>query len=414
MTATDPTDENETVTVAMATGPPAAAARAAPVGISGGYQPALDGVRAIAVGLVMIFHLGLDWKGLPLGGGWLGVDVFFVLSGYLITSLLLAERRKSGRTNLRNFYVRRLLRLAPLSVLLVVVCWVGQRIGLSSPLGLALSSKGALSILFYVANWMHLRSPGSVGAMMHTWSLSIEEQFYLIWPAVLIGAFALAKRGGRWALIALTAAAAIGCGLYRRHLWNQVWAQGPSGDPWRTWRHFFFSSFERPDGLVVGCLLALLLHGFTPTRAVRVVVDFLGIIGTVVASLIIVQAPFRTWTPWVRFMPAWGLSALNLSVAAVLASLVLHPTSLGAKVLSLRPLCWIGRRAYGIYLIHPLVIVIVVRQTDLPASSSILLVVAASLLVAGASFHWIETPFLRLKDRFSSHVTPAPAPEPAT
>ena len=92
-----------------------------PVGISGGYRPALDGIRAIAVCMVILFHLGRDGYGVALGGGWLGVDIFFVLSGYLITSLLLTEHRRSRRVNVRNFYARRLLPLAPLSPLLVSV-----------------------------------------------------------------------------------------------------------------------------------------------------------------------------------------------------------------------------------------------------------------------------------------------------
>ena len=125
-----PDDHVDPVVETAATAAHVTGERGAPVGISGGYQPALDGIRAIAVGVVIMFHLGQQWSGTPLGGGWLGVDMFFVLSGYLITALLIAERDRTGRTNLRNFYARRLLRLAPLSILLVAVCWGGQRLGL--------------------------------------------------------------------------------------------------------------------------------------------------------------------------------------------------------------------------------------------------------------------------------------------
>jgi peptidoglycan/LPS O-acetylase OafA/YrhL len=380
--------------------------RLAPLGISGGYQPALDGIRAIAVGLVIMFHLGQQWRGTPLGGGWIGVDVFFVLSGYLITALLLAERRKTGRTNLRNFYARRLLRLAPLSILLVAVCWGGERIGLRSSLGLYLPTKGAVAILLYFANWMHLWHPGSPGSLMHTWSLSIEEQFYLVWPTVVVAGFALAKRNARWLLAAMAAGAAVACALYRRHLWYQATASWSGLG--QAWKHFYYSSFQRPDGLVIGCLVALCLHGLRPTRLRRIVADVFGVVASVVAAAIIVRARFTTGLTNVRFIPVWGLSAMNVSVAVVLVSLVLHPTSLGARALSLRPLRWVGRRAYGIYLIHPLIVAIVKRYSPWAGFVSAVLVVGVTLALAAASFRWIERPFLRRKDRFSSHVAPEP------
>lgn len=380
-----------------------------PVGISGGYQPALDGIRAIAVSIVILFHLGLAGYGHPLTGGWLGVDMFFVLSGYLITALLLAERRRSGRNNLPNFYVRRILRLAPLSILLVVVCWIGQRVGPLSVLDLSLTSRGAISIVFYFSNWMFLLREGSTGSLMHAWSLSIEEQFYLIWPALVIGVFAVSKRNARWVLAGLAVVAAAVCGLYRRHLWYQALAGGSGDHIWRVWERFYFSSFQRPDGLVIGCLLALLLHGVRPTRMLRIIVSILGVIAAVIAASIVYKSAAKLWLPWVPFLPAWGLSAMNVSVAVVLAALVLHPTSLGARALSIRPLRWVGRRAYGIYLFHPIVINLVLNHSTLRSGWSALVAVAGTLLLAAASFRWFETPFLRLKDRFPSQVARAPS-----
>ena len=176
------------------------------------------------------------------------------------------------------------------------------------------------------------------------------------------------------------------------------------------WQQFYFSSLKRPDGLVIGCLLAVLLHGVNPTRMLRIVFDGLGIIAALIAASIVYRSAFKTWTPWAALLPAWGLSALNVSVAVVLAALVLHPTSLGARLLSLRPLCWIGRRAYGIYLLHPLAVAVVHLHSRLPAFWSAMIAVVATLVMAGASFRWVEAPFLRRKDRFSSHAIPRHEP----
>ena len=172
---------------------------------------------------------------------------------------------------------------------------------------------------------------------------------------------------------------------------------------------FFLSSFQRPDGLLVGCFLALVLHGVHPSRLIRVIANGFGIGGAIVATLIIGHASFPVWTPWVRFVPAWGLSALNVTVAAVLAAVVLDPTSLGARALSIRPLRWLGRRAYGLYLLHPLVLVAVHQHTSRQTNWTFLLVTSVTLVLAAASFRWVETPFLRRKDRFSTPIASEPA-----
>ncbi|MEU4369177.1 acyltransferase [Micromonospora chersina] len=162
------------------------------------YQPALDGVRALAVAAVLAFHGGVA----ALPGGFLGVDAFFVLSGFLITSLLLAEHRHTGRIDLVAFWGRRVRRLLPaLLLVLLVVLLVSRKLMPGTELGALRWDE--LAALGYVANWRmanrdgdYFAATGSPSPLQHTWSLGIEEQFYLLWPLLLIALLAWAARRG--------------------------------------------------------------------------------------------------------------------------------------------------------------------------------------------------------------------------
>ncbi len=379
------------------------AAVPAPVGIRSGYQPALDGVRAIAVLIVIKFHTAADGGLAFLAGGWLGVDVFFVLSGYLITSLLLSEHRRNGRIDLKRFYVRRLLRLAPLSVALVLVLWAGMFFELDARLGLSLEFSGGVSILAYYSNWWTMWHPGSLGSLGHAWSLSIEEQFYFVWPWVVVGAFFLARRRARGVVIVFTAAAVVTIGLVRRQLWYRWTGPGTIGDDAvDAWLGFFRNSFLRGDAILYGCLLALVLHGVRSTPTLRRIVAVVAVPAIVGAVVIVGKTYFKMWQPWVDFIPAWGLSLFGLCVTTGIAWLVVAPGTLFARFLSLRPLVWVGRRAYGIYLFHPLVIAVVLHRTSLTRLPFEITVFGVTLILSGLSFRFFETPFLRLKERFSS------------
>jgi peptidoglycan/LPS O-acetylase OafA/YrhL len=365
-----------------------------------GYQPALDGIRAIAVSLVIAFHLGAIPGARAVGGGWLGVDMFFVLSGYLITSLLLKERLRTGKVSLRRFYARRALRLAPLSITLVVVVLVS---GHFTPT-LQLTRLGAISIIFYFSNWVFIRDLSALGSLSHCWSLSIEEQFYLIWPVTLVGIIALARKRARVVLIVVTAGIAIAQGVVRRDLWLAAFAPiGNTGaDRVDAWQRFFAGSFQRPDGLLIGCLIAVVLHGRSFGPVARRISKYAAIVGAIVAAAIIQQASFPFWTPYVYFIPLWGLTAFNVATAVVVISLVVDPGSWGAAALSIRPLRWIGRRAYGIYLLHPLVLDVVMKDTELASPITVTIVLACTFLLAAASYRWVERPFLRRKARYSA------------
>lgn len=380
-----------------------------PVGIKAGYQPALDGIRAIAVTLVALFHL--DVAGGPdiVRGGWLGVDVFFVLSGYLITSLLLDERRRNGHIKLGHFYVRRFLRLAPLSVALVVFCLSAALFDGERRFDINLPVKGALSVLFYYSNWWSIRFPAGLGSLGHAWSLSIEEQFYFVWPwLVVVLLWAGRKRASRNALLVVTVVLVAAMGLGRYWYWSvNTQPDTPGMVTFNAWMNLYRNSLLRPDGLLYGCLLAVVLHGVRSTMRLQRIAAACGIVGAIIATLIIMAAHPVTWTPWVAFIPVWGLSLFNASILAVVAWLVLAPRSWFARVLSLKPVVWIGRRAYGIYLFHFIIIYAIRRHMHWYSWRLAITTIILTLVVSGVSFRWFESPFLTLKERFSSR-TPSP------
>jgi len=153
-----------------------------------GHVPALDGLRGVAVAVVVAYHLRPDW----VPGGFLGVDLFFVLSGYLITSLLLAERARHGHIDLRSFAARRLRRLTP-AVVLVVLATVAFTVAVGDAGEIDRIRRHAVGTLAYVANWVFIADGDSYFAdisgpspLRHAWSLAIEEQFYLVWPAAVM------------------------------------------------------------------------------------------------------------------------------------------------------------------------------------------------------------------------------------
>lgn len=370
----------------------------APVGITTSYQPALDGIRAVAIAMVMAFHLGYPW----MGRGGSGVDLFFVLSGYLITSLLLGERRRTGHIDLRNFYVRRFLRLAPLSILAVVVALVLTEIGTAEGLGLATSRGTALSILLYYSNWWSIAGH-AMGPFGHMWSLSVEEQFYFLWPPILAAVIWIGRARAVSLLIGLLSSGIVFIGVYRQLLFNLRDAKWPLPIlPGFGFDDIYLGSFLRPDGLLFGCLLAVILVRFDPRRMLGHWVGVVGLAGLVLAcaTLTWAESPITVWG--LNLLPPWGMSLSNLGMTIVVGWLVVVPTSPLARVLSLRPARWIGRRAYGIYLLHPLVFHVLDAQSDLHGMSGTTVRIGTSLVVAGLSYRLLEVPFLRFKERFTA------------
>lgn len=299
------------------------------------YRPELDGIRGIAILLVLASHVHVPWMA---GGGMVGVTLFFVLSGYLITGLLRDEVERTGKVDLRAFYVRRIRRLLPALVALLAVVLA---LGLATPLQAGLA-------LLYVGNlWQAVG--GDLGTLAATWSLSVEEQFYLVWPALFI-----LGRGSRWLVYALAMGIAVS-------VLSRLTVIGSDLAPNRT--------DIRMDAILWGCVLA-----FVPLR--------LPIWPAVVAlAFVVILQPDA-------YMIGFTLAALG-SLAIV--------SQARPGVLSSRFLVRTGQLSYGLYLWHMPVTWVLVRPVFEPATA--LAVIVVTFTAALISERWIERPFRDVRAR---------------
>lgn len=342
-----------------------------------GHRPALDGLRAIAVVLVLLAHSRLPLVG---NGGGVGVAIFFTLSGFLITALLLQERDDFGSFRVGAFYRRRFLRLVPAMIVCVILA---MAVGLYL-YGEILDWALIAGTLTYTANWVMAAGayPAETG-LGHTWSLAIEEQFYLIWPLVLMATAALSRS----MIVRALLAACLGILILRGFLWD-----GGAG-----LERIYFGSDTRADGLLFGAVVAFLLHG-RPLRAfpARAPWATLGVLG----ACCLIPDPIKTIG-----MP----TAVGLATAASIYVLVQGP---GFRPLEWAWVRWIGQRSYGIYLYQsPLHVLVLVKMGDSPVWW-VLVHLPLTFIAAWASYRWVEKPFLRLKDRdprSSSHLESAQA-----
>jgi peptidoglycan/LPS O-acetylase OafA/YrhL/lysophospholipase L1-like esterase len=348
------------------------------------YVPALDGLRAVAVVAVIAYHLDFGWA----QGGYLGVDLFFVLSGYLITSLLLGEWVVSGGIGFRSFWARRARRLLPAVILLLLV--LALYAGLRGP-GLDRSAlrPDALATLFYSANWhqvfahqSYFAQFASASPLRHTWSLAIEEQFYLIWPLILLGLL-VAARGRRVVLLVATGLLAAGSAALMAVLYH------PGIDPTRV----YYGTDSRAFELAIGAALAVALASRGPLhrRSGRGVLQGAGVVamGLLVYGFVGVGGP-----------PGWlyqgGLFGACVLVGIVVASVVQpRPGPLGA-VLSLSPLRFLGIISYGLYLWHwPVLVLATEATTGISGYPLKALQVGLTLTLATASYYLVERPVRR-------------------
>src|SRR5215212_8611090 len=365
-----------------------------PVGSSQRYMPGLDGLRAIAVLAVIAYHL--DPGRAP--GGLLGVGVFFTLSGYLITDLLLGQREAVGRIQLGDFWLRRARRLLPALFLMlaVVVAWVTllDRSQLPSLRG------DVLAAAAYVSNWWNIVRDASYFARFgppppldHLWSLAVEEQFYLIWPWLLLLGLRFVPE--RYKLAGLTLAGAALSAIAMALIYQ------PGVDPTRVYE----GTDTRAFGLLVGAALAMVrpsrrLRGTAfrrhPLRRWQLVdgaelVDGAGVAGLVVIALLI----WRT-DQYSAFLYRGGIVLLSVATVLVVAALA-HPASRLGPALGCKPLRWLGVRSYGIYLWHFPIIVLATPTAqrsvvNLPLD---VLQVGATIAVAALSWRFVEEPIRR-------------------
>lgn len=381
------------------------------------YIPALDGLRTLAVVAVVLYHLNLTWA----QGGLLGVTIFFVLSGYLITRLLLNEIAKTGRIDLKSFWIRRIRRLFPAVVTVVVVtcalCTVFNHVMLTK------MRPDILPSLLFFNNWWQIMQDvsyfnalGDPSPLTHFWSLAIEEQFYLIWPPLLLAMVSvhMSKPNTRRVVLGLAAVSAVAMTV----LYN------PATDPSRV----YYGTDTRVFSLLLGAWMAFIPdRDLAPARLVRHLgldrlagaakhsksksdtaeaattkpselarfwsspasIDLMGVVG-----LVGLAAMVALTNGYTAFQYRGGTLLCSILTLMVIAACV-QPQGMVARALSAEPLVWIGKRSYSIYLWHyPLLLLMnpVANINDTPWWHYILQVLLV-VAVAECSYRFIETPF---------------------
>jgi peptidoglycan/LPS O-acetylase OafA/YrhL len=344
--------------------------------------PALDGLRTVAILIVILYHLHVP----QFEGGFIGVTVFFVLSGFLISTLLLGEHRRTGRMRLGSFWTKRLLRLYPALLALVVVGlllwnWVGDYKGASFAPG-----EAAFIALSYTGNLFRSYWDTTQGVFAHTWSLSMEEQFYLVWPPVLVALFAL-RSHRRW-LMAGLGVVMVGGAVAS---WASYRTPGGGSTP-----DVYFSPVLGVVPLATGCLLALLLDD---ARVRTWAAGFAGHVGTWLGIGLLTAVQFWIDDDWTQHAWSFGvvLPVTGLISALLIGGLVSVRSPLSVA-LAWAPVTWFGRRvSYSAYLWHPLVIALL--GTFAVGAWGQVWLVGVALLVAVAAAYAVEVPVEKARAR---------------
>jgi len=345
------------------------------------YWTALDGLRAVAVGIVLLAHAGFPY---PKSGG-VGVDIFFVLSGFLITGILHREYSRYGDINKKAFYIRRLLRLSP-ALLACVLLFAA----------LSMMSTGCVSVpvialvLSYTSNWSQALFGADMKSMAHCWSLAIEEQYYLIWPFAIY----LLERNVRSAstkclvLVCLSLVLA----LYRAAMVGTYSAA-----------RIYFGLDTHMDGLVMGSALAYLVIAVSAHRSercVRIGLRFLSAaaIPACIVGLMLLMHLITWGNPW---MGRLGYTLVAFASCLIIADLVASPFSWLRGILEFSAFVYVGKISYGLYLYHFPIFQFVEQQYGaLPRAYMVAVMVFTTFVIAVVSYHCMELPILRLKGRF--------------
>lgn len=343
------------------------------------HEPGLDGLRGLAVVLVVLFHADVTW----MSGGFLGVSVFFTLSGYLITSLLLTEHERHGRIDLRAFWSRRLRRLAPASLAVIVIV-----VALASWLSTASEAsriKGdAVSAALYVSNWRFIVAEHSYAdlfsapsPLLHIWSLSIEEQLYVVVPVLVVGLLALGWSRHRLGAVLVVLAVA-----------STITGIAVSGID-----RVYYGTDTRAAELLLGAVLACFVGDRLTTSVSARTTRAVAIAGPLaLAGVIVLSVVSDTDSAWIAGggLPAFAL----LSVILVVASVVAGPVR---QFMSWSPLGGLGRISYGIYLVHwPVFVFLTEDRLGFGGVGRIVVCVLITLVVAQMSHRWFELP---IRDR---------------
>lgn len=349
--------------------------------ISPRYMPGLDGIRAVAVIAIIIYHLNPQW----LWGGFLGVDTFFVISGYLITSLLLTEYHNTGKIELTSFWLRRVKRLIPAVLFLVMGILVLTLIFM--PTEIQKVRADSIAAIFYVSNWWYIMQnvdyfeQFAVQPLKHLWSLAIEEQFYLVFPIVLLSLLSFIRRLKSIRIIFLI--------LLVISMITMMVLYVPNENVARV----YFGTDTRIQTLLMGVLLALVWPPFQlkakVNRKMRMMIDTAGVVGL---AILFICFKFVSETNSILYYGGFFLiSAVTL---LVIASSV-HPSGYFAKFLGNKVFTFIGSRSYSLYLWHYPIIVLIHHQFVQGQIPPLVYVVEILLMVLMAEFSYkfIEQPF---------------------
>jgi peptidoglycan/LPS O-acetylase OafA/YrhL len=362
-----------------------------------GYQPSLDGIRAFAVGSVLLYHASQSWA----LGGFLGVDAFFVLSGFLITTLLITEWGRKGRIDLAAFWVRRARRLLPALVLVVLGIAVYAAV-FAAPAEVEKIRSDGLATLGYSANWKFIFSGQSYfdqftqpSPFRHMWSLAIEEQFYLIWPLIVFAVLWF-TRSVR-ALLTTAVAMMIGSAILMALLYS------PGRDPSRV----YYGTDTRAQSLLMGAIASVLVyqHGAIRSLFARRVLKVLALVG----------AGYTLWL-WSHMsersdlLYRGGFLLASLSVVVVIVAVTQPDRGLLGRALSWYPLRWIGMISYGLYLWHwPIYLTITSTRTGLTGNALLFVRLATTVAFAATSYYLLERPIRRGTFHIPRPVLVAPA-----
>ena len=382
------------------------------------YHAGLDGVRGLAILAVLLYHGGVGWA----RGGFLGVETFFVLSGFLITSLLIGEWKRTATVRLRAFWERRARRLLPALFALVIAVGIHQALTGPENASPGLQGDGIASLLYY-ANWHQIvtqanyfAATGPVSPLQHTWSLAIEEQFYICWPLLFLGFAVFAARrlarasGDRTRQLHLLLVVSV-IGAVASVLSVMVRYDGGKG-----LTRVYYGTDTRAVSILTGAILAFALAllrrpcklaeasgGRTRGRVLELVA-LVAIIG------VVAMMHFATGDS--RWLYPDGFVVLDVAVAAVIAAVMLVPRSIVGRVFSLPPIRAVGLISYGLYLWHfPIFLWLTADSTELTGTALLLLRFAVTFTVSILSFLIIEQPVRRrrLPTRFVVAAAPVAA-----
>jgi peptidoglycan/LPS O-acetylase OafA/YrhL len=339
------------------------------------YHAALDGLRALALVAIVAYHLHYSWA----DGAFLSVDLFFLLSGFLITTLLLVEWRRGGTIGLRRFWARRARRLLPALLVTLVAVAAFTRTEVDPWLRTSVRNDG-LASLTYVANWRFIASDqgyfqtfAAPSPLRHMWTLAIEEQFYVAWPAVALVALWLGR--GRRGLVAVCLAGTALSVVVMARTYRP-------GDPLRA----YYGTDSRVHVILAGALLAVLMSVWQPGEVARGRLARLGIVAFV-AMLVAWATANGTAAAYYH-----GGSLVHAALASLVLTACLHPGPVRA-ILGVGVLAWVGRLSYGLYLFHwPIIVWLVPNRVPLDGLALDAARVGLTVVAAVASYYLIELP----------------------